>query len=253
MNNWEIALEAREKGIVAIPCRPGSKIPAIRWKEWQASMPPLEMQRKWFANDCNIAIVTTGMVVFDCDDPAQAELVIEKCGETPHKLKSPRGIHLGYRRRHGLMLANQVKIRGRDIDIRTNGGLELIPDSETDKGRYHWLGAALHQVSDLPIAKVSWTRERTKRVTPTIHPSTDSDTMIRRAKAYVMTIWSISGSGGHNACYRAFCKCRVFGLTKEEALLLMGGEWNEFRAIPSWSKAELLHKANSVYKAPHVR
>jgi hypothetical protein len=144
MNNLQTALEAREKGIVALPCRPGTKIPAVRWKPWQTSLPPLELQRDWFSKAGNIAIVTNGMVVFDCEDPALAELVIERCGDTPHKLKSPGGgIHLGYRRRRGIELANRVKIKGMDIDIRTDGGVELIPHSETERGCYEWIGPGL--------------------------------------------------------------------------------------------------------------
>ena len=65
--------------------------------------------------------------------------MIEKCGETLHKLKTPRGgVHLGYRRRKGVELTNKVRIKGLDIDIRTDGGLEMIPNSVTTKGRYEW-------------------------------------------------------------------------------------------------------------------
>src|SRR5687768_3932956 len=135
--NLERALAAAEKGLVPIPCHAGTKVPAVPWKEWQTKMPPEELIRQWFRKACNLAIVTTGLVVFDCDDPDKKDLVIEKCGETSHMLKTPRGgIHLGYRRRKGVELRNRVKIKGMDIDIRTNGGLEMIPDSETEDGRY---------------------------------------------------------------------------------------------------------------------
>lgn len=251
MNNLETALDAREKGIVAIPCHAGTKIPAVCWKEWQTTMPPLALQREWFRRPCNIAIITTAMVVFDCDDPLKADLVIEKCGETPHTLKTPCGIHLGYRRRHGIHLSNQVRIKGLPIDVRTDGGLELIPESETEKGRYEWLGPGLLPISELPVARIGWTRTRIRTLPPAILPC-EGNARIRRAQAYVSKILSISGSGGHNACFRAFCKCRAFGLTKHEAHQIMS-IWNETNAIPPWSEAELLHKADSVYQAPHVR
>lgn len=253
-DSFAIALEAREKGLVAIPCHPGTKVPAVKWKEWQAAMPPIELQREWFRDTrANIAILTTGMVVFDCDDPSMADVVIENCGETLHKLKTPRGgIHLGYRRRRGVDVANRVRIKGLPVDVRTDGGLEVIPNSETDEGRYVWLGEGLRPIADLPVAKVGWTRGRVRRVAPAILPPDDGDARVRRATAYVRKIHSISGNGGHNACYRAFCKCRAFGLTKDEALRVMLA-WNETNAVPPWSDAELLHKADDVYKAPHMR
>src|SRR3954469_4880679 len=94
-----IALDALGKGIVPIPVVEGTKVPAVKWKEWQTALPPEGLVREWFSVRRNIAILTTGMVVFDCDDPEKAGLVLRKCGETSHKLKTPRGgIHLGYRR-----------------------------------------------------------------------------------------------------------------------------------------------------------
>ena|SRR5438067_12046339 len=72
---YEIALEARQKGIVAIPCYPGTKIPMVKWKRWQEETPPSEFLQLWFhGTRSNIAIITTGLVVFDCDDAAKAEL-----------------------------------------------------------------------------------------------------------------------------------------------------------------------------------
>lgn len=253
MNNFETALRARDIGIVAIPCHFGTKTPAVKWKEWQTSMPPIELQHEWFRERCNVAILTTGMVVFDCDDPSNAELVIEKCGETTHKLKTPSGgFHFGYRKRQGIMTANRVKVHGMDIDIRTDGGLEVIPESETDIGRYEWLGPGLLPICKLPFANIGWTRPRRATTAPVIVPSENGVARVGRAQAYVSKIISISGLGGHNACFRAFCKCRAFGLTKEEALQAMLG-WNETNAFPPWSEAELLHKAESVYDAPQVR
>lgn len=216
-------------------------------------MPPIELQTDWFQRECNIALLTTGLVVFDCDDPAQAALVIEKCGDTPHKVKTPRGgIHLGYRRRQGIQLANQVKIKGLDIDIRTDGGLELIPNSESDQGRYEWLGPGLVPISALPVARVGWTRERAQKRAPIICPGLNGSERTRRARSYIANILSVSGHRGHDACYRAACKCRDFGLNAEETLRLLL-EWNETNAMPPWSNAELLHKVDSVFKPRRVR
>ncbi len=249
MNNLEIALDARDKGIVAIPCRPGTKVPAIGWKKWQSTMPPVEFQRQWFRDPCNIAIITTGFVVFDCDDPTKAELVIEKCGVTPHKLRTPRGgIHLGYRRRQGVAVKNQVKIKGMDIDIRTDGGLELIPMSQTEHGCYEWLGPGLHRPSDLPVAKVSWTQDRRQRTTCVMDTIADTGVVVRRARAYLATIeGAVSGQRGHDRTMRvAGVLIQKFGLTLDQAWPLFL-EWNE-QCVPPWSEKDLLHKLQDAFR-----
>lgn len=243
MNNLAIALDARSKGIVAIPCRPGTKVPAIGWKKWQSAIPPMELQRHWFRDPCNIAIITTGFVVFDCDDPAKAELVIEKCGATPHKLRTPRGgIHLGYRRRQNVAVTNQVKIKGMDIDIRTDGGLELIPMSETECGRYEWLGPGLHSLSDLPVAKVGWTRDHRQRTIRLLDPIADASQAVRRARAYLATIeGAVSGQRGHDRTMRvAGILVQKFGLSIADALPIIL-DWNQ-KCQPPWNEKELLHK-----------
>src|SRR5436853_565916 len=119
IGTYQTALTNAQKGVVSIPCFPGTKVPMVKWKRWQDEMPPQEFFRLWFRyTRVNIAIITTGMVVFDVDDSEKAKLVIEECGETPHVLKTPNGLHLGYRKRMGVAVANQVKIKGLPIDIR---------------------------------------------------------------------------------------------------------------------------------------
>src|SRR5579862_2635403 len=128
-DNYEVARDAAAKGIAAVPMLP-DKTPAVKWKRFQTELPSDELLRSWFLGTRYlIAVICTGRVVFDCDDPAKAERVLAECGDTPHKLRTPRGLHLGYRRRLGVVLTNRVKVRGLDIDIRTDGGLEIIPHS----------------------------------------------------------------------------------------------------------------------------
>lgn len=55
----------------------------------------------------------------------------------------------------------------------------------------------------------------------------------------------ISGHGGHNRLYRATCKLREFGCTRDEALELLT-EFNS-RCEPPWSLEELTHKITSVW------
>lgn len=244
-----IALDALEKGFAPIPVVAGTKIPAVKWKQWQAMLPPEDLVREWFSVRSNIAVVTSGMVVFDVDDPEKAELVIAECGTTPHMLRTPRGgVHLGYRKRKGSVVSNQVKLKGLPIDIRTDGGLELIADSFTDMGAYTWLQSGLRPISELPVANIGWTREQTKKRVKTVVLDENAEVMVRRARAYVATIEpAVSGQAGHNRTFRVACTLvQKFGLTAEQAwpILVEFGE----RCQPPWSEGELKHKLEDAVK-----
>lgn len=252
-NNYDIALSNAERGIVSIPIVPGKKgIPLVKWKRWQTEMPSEALFREWFLNRrTNIAIITTGMVVFDCEEIAKAKLVLDACGDTPHQLKTPRGVHLGYRRRKGVAVCNQVRIRGEPIDIRTDGGLEMIPNSETEHGRYEWIGDGIHPLSQLPVARIGWTRERHRQLMGSI-VACDPDVMTQRARAYLACVeGAINGQRGHDRTFRVACKLthpppRGFGLTIMQAwpLILL---WNE-QCEPPWTERELLHKLQDALK-----
>jgi hypothetical protein len=245
--NYELALAHAEKGIVSIPCHPGTKIPCVKWKQWQHEMPPAEVLRTWFADTRNnIAIITTGMVVFDCDDPEKAELVIEHCGDTPHKVRTPRGgIHLGFRKRKGSIVGNQVKIKGMPIDIRTDGGLELLPNSRTEVGAYEWLGEGLRAISELPVACIGWTRERKRRQ---IHTAVALDTaphsLLWRGRLYVDRFErAVSGQGGHTTTFVSALKIVTFVNGDRDLAWQLLLYYNATKCDPSWrEEPELKHK-----------
>jgi len=220
--NYEIALRNAEMGIASVPCRPGTKIPLVKWKEWQRNIPTEELLRRWFLDTRNnIAIVCSGMVLFDCDDASKAELVLEHCGDTPHKVRTPRGgIHLGYRKRKGCVVKNQVRIKGEAIDIRTDGGLEMIPNSETAEGSYEWLGEGLIPISELPIAKVGWTRTRVrKQIQTVVVEECSGSRLLDRGRRYVDTFErrAVSGLNGHTSAFVAALKIVGFVLSSSFA------------------------------------
>ena len=153
----------------------------------------------------------------------------------------------------GTVLQNAVKVKGMDIDIRTDGGLEMIPNSPMRDGAYRWLGEGLHPISELPVARIGWTRERTRRrVQPTVEVSAD-DVMFWRARAYASHVeGAVSGQGGHNKTYRLACKLTHrpplgFGLGLEQALVILR-EWSETSCEPPWSEEELRHKVMDAMK-----
>ncbi len=245
--NYERALANAEMGYVSVPCRPGTKVPLVKWKPLQTQAPTTEQYREWFLGTRNnIAILTTGLVVVDIDDITQAELALAHCGDTPCKLRTPRGgLHLLYRARAGVVVGNHVRVKGLPIDLRAENGLELQPCSRTELGAYEWLGEGLRPRSELPVARIGWTRRRVRRrarrlALPEGLP--DSSEAVRRARAYLARVeGAVSGQGGHNATFRAACiLAQRFALGFAEAWPLLL-EWNE-RCSPPWSEPELRHK-----------
>lgn len=244
IGNFALALANAGKGIVSIPMLPGTKIPAVKWKRWQSDMPSEALFREWFAGTTNnIAIVTSGMVVFDCESLNEAALVLAACGETPHLVATPGGgVHLGYRRPSGASVQNRRRINDQLIDIRTDGGLEMIPNSRTERGEYRWIGDGLRPVTELPPAKIGWTLQNVRRSVSKDAIQSAPEVMVRRALAYLAHVeGAISGQRGHDRTFRVACVLtRKFGLTIEQALPIFH-EWNR-QCEPPWSERELLHK-----------
>lgn len=262
--NYETALANAEKGIVSIPIAPGKKgIPLVKWKRWQTEMPPPELLKEWFADTrVNVAIITTGMVVFDCEEQTRAKLVLDECGDTPHKVLTPGGgIHLGYRKRKGSVVQNLVKIKGLPIDIRTDGGLEMIPNSRTEHGEYRWIGDGLRPVADLPVARISWTRERTRRrvIVSAVADGDDPHGLLYRGRRYVEKIDKAEdGKNGHTSLFVAALKIVRFVKSDRELAWQLLLHYNATRCIPPWdvddprALAALEHKLDEAMKKARI-
>ncbi len=246
-DNYELALAGDALGHRFVPCAPGTKVPLVKWKPFQHEKPTPELYERWFKGTRNnIALLTNGMVLFDCDDPARAELVLEECGDTPHRVATPRGgIHLGYRRRMGAVLKNVVKVKGMDLDVRTNGGLEVIPNSSTEHGSYSWLGDGLFAIADLPVANIGWTRERRrprpKTATVEMGLLPEGQGRITFPEPYCLKIESVQGQNGSRGLVRVVCVLRDAGRSPDQIFDFVKRVWNPACARPEWSDAEIRH------------
>jgi hypothetical protein len=246
----ETAMHYAELGYRCIPVRYGAKAPPlVKWKPYQDRSPTAEEYRAWFSDvRRNIAILTGDIVVADVDDPSLVDLVMEKCGETNVISKTPHGLHLWYRKRQGTHVGNRVDVRGRDFDLRAEGGYAIVDPSRAGNGSYEWLGSGLPAKSELPLFKVSWTRERVRRSLHPIEFTDHPDVMVRRARSYIAHIeGAISGQRGHDRTFRVACVLiQKFGLTTEQAWPLFL-EWNQ-QCEPPWSERELLHKLQDAHR-----
>ena len=247
LDNYALALAGHALGYSFVPCAPGTKVPIVRWRVFQETRPDPALYERWFKGTRNnIALLTSGLVLFDCDDPAKADLVLAQCGDTPHKVRTPRGgIHLGYRRDPADEVRNWVKVLGEPIDIRTNGGLEVIPSSRTEHGAYAWLGEGLSPVSDLPVARVDWTRGRTRTRThvaidgPGVWPTEKGS--IRFPEAYCLRIESVQGQNGSRGLVRVVSILRDAGRSPDQIFAFVKGVWGPACCRPEWSDREIWH------------
>jgi hypothetical protein len=138
-------------------CPDNAKMPAVRWKAMQRRRPSPETVDGW-ANrmpDANIGIVTgavSNLTIVDVDDANHLSDAIQKFGDTPIKVKSPRiegGFHLWYR--YGGE-RNATGVCGLKIDIRGEGGFVAAPPSHrVDQDRaYVFLDGGLECLGELP-------------------------------------------------------------------------------------------------------
>ena len=240
----DVALGYLSMGYRPIPLAPGTKRSRVKWASYRARPPTEKEIRSWFGSGSrNIALVTgNGVVVVDVDDYALVNTVIEHCGDTPMRCRTPDGMHLYYSMPDG-GLSTAVRVNGMPIDIRGDGGYAVCPWSRNAAGiLYEWVGDSV-PAADLPVIETSWLRERTpKRVVTRSISAGDSDMTVRLARAYIAHIeGAISGQRGHDQTFRVACVLTIkFGLTLEQAWPLFL-EWNE-QCEPPWSEKELLHK-----------
>lgn len=101
-----------------------------------------------------------------------------------------------------------------------------------------WLRTKFWGEESRPIPQVDWTSE---------------PAVVERARRYIAKLPpSITGCGGHNACFHAACVLAIgFGLPEGEVYGLLA-EWNQ-QCQPPWSERELRHKVAQAMKQPGNR
>jgi hypothetical protein len=73
-------------------------------------------------------------------------------------------------------------------------------------------------------------------------------TQSQRARAYLAKLpHAIAGQSGHNATFQAACRLVEFGLSFEQAWLVLC-EWNQTHCAPQWSERELEHKLKDAFQ-----
>ncbi len=246
----EAACSYLERGWSVIPLR--GKLPLFSWKDFQTRRATANEVASWFADDrrvpTGVAVVTgllSGVVVVDCDTTSDAAFWRATFPSSPLIVETGGGgVHLYYAMPALGQVRNRAGVLGRKIDVRGEGGYAVAPPSwHPNGGRYVWQG--FDASATLPSFDSNWLIDRSKTASL---PTIEQTTHVRNAVAYLRRIQAVAGEGGHNATFRAACKLRDAGLSRDEALAVLS-DWNETNANPPWSAQELAHKIKSAYRS----
>jgi Bifunctional DNA primase/polymerase, N-terminal len=148
------------RGLAVVPCGSADgKVPLVEWGKW-TKRPGLRFVEKLMRRhpSANIGIVTgclSGITLVDCD--GDVDVMIACCGDTPLKVRTPRGgVHLYYRFA-GERCAD-LRTEGLKVDVKAAGGFAVVPPSVRPDGpyagrAYEFLAGSWGDLSRLPAAR----------------------------------------------------------------------------------------------------
>lgn len=262
---FQRALELTRLGVSVIPL--DGKVPVVTWKEFADRVPHPAELKNWFTTESirNVGIVcgrVSNLVVIDTDTREAAVEWERNYPVTPLVVETGgrgEGRHFYYRYPRGVdSVGNRVGVEGKKIDVRADCGVVVAPNSiHPVTGREYRMSqrqVTRDLLDSLPFFDPAWIPEPE---TPLLSP--DRESAVRpqepvgdqrnhdRARSYIARIEAVAGEGGDRATFRAACKLREFGLSREAALeeLIY---WNHSNAMPPWTTAELEHKINRAFR-----
>jgi hypothetical protein len=227
----------------------------VAWSTYQHRLPSVGQLRRWFSHrddPFNLAVVTgrcAGLVVVDCDRVEDTLWWRAHFPPTPLVVTTGAGGTHFYYHHPGGKVRNRVRLFGRRIDLRADGGIVIAPPSihAATHQPYRWDGGFCWQPSNIPSFDCRWVDDPNPASKAHTTPADRADATIRDGLAYIRRIRAIAGHGGHNATFRAACKLRDSGLTTDEALEALAF-WNKTNASPPWTVKELAHKVDDAYQ-----
>lgn len=248
------AVDLAELGFRVLPL--DGKVPALTDWPTRATAKPTDV-RKLFRRmpQANVGIATgRGIFVLDVDPGRGGNESLASLPELPVTLTARTGgggWHYYFRAPAGRRVANSRDRLGKGLDVRGDGGQVVAPPSRHPSGGvYTW--AEGRSPKDVQISEApAWLLERlgdatTREPAPRGAPPPDPSQAYRRAERYLECMpAAISGSGGHDATFRAaLALTRGFCLPESEAFELLARVYNP-KCEPPWSERELRHKVES--------
>lgn len=125
------------RGWSLIPLKPRSKVPAIRWQEYQERRCTFEELEAWFTvPGFNVGIVTgrvSGLFVIDADSPEAVSFVRSQITACDLRVTTAKGLHLYCPYVENRPVRNKARIavggQVRELDVRGDGGYIVGPGS----------------------------------------------------------------------------------------------------------------------------
>lgn len=148
-------VEMRRAGLWLVPTGGGDgKKPLVKGWHARPLRPNDPCWRERFAT-ANVGIVcgVSGLVVVDIDDPSAVGEMLERFGQTPLRVRTPRGgMHLYYRA-HGIIGSSKIHSRdGRTVgDIKAGNAMVIAPPSvRPGGGTYTFEAGSWSDIARLP-------------------------------------------------------------------------------------------------------
>ena len=261
MTPLEHALSLALRGFWVFPLQIGQKVPLHKGWQDEATRDPARIA-KWFRKPYNVGIFTgkfqddKALCVVDIDDKgvkhgSETLLALEFEGKdfppTCEHTTPSGGRHLIYICDGPLRQGTDVL--GSGLDIRSRGGLILGPGSEIDGKPYAQINGHSRLVP-APAWLVDHLGRDSDRApvdrTPVV--GVDPDRARLRSVEYLKTApIALEGQGGDALTYRVAAQVKDFGVTQDQAVLLLDEHWNE-RCLPPWTLQELADKVAHAYQ-----
>ena len=136
-------------GFSVFPLPRGSKVPNIKWSQYQVALPAEEDVRLWDSGNYNVGIVCgaiSDLLVVDVDSAEGQEFIDAlDLPDTP-TVKTAKGRHY-YFKNPDALVSNKVRLLGVPVDIRANGGYVVGPQSLHESGHIYAWEVSPEQVS----------------------------------------------------------------------------------------------------------
>mgnify|MGYP001609433811 CR=1 FL=1 len=151
------AVAYAERGWSVIPIGP-NKLPHIRWKIRQVRRATVDELLAYWTRwpSANVGVVTGsisgGLVVVDADDDDAVSAVLDLLGDVvPGIVETACGGHYWFTDRTAQIHRNGVRLAGRKLDVRGEGGYVVAPPSVHSSGHvYRWVNDGGTPPSALP-------------------------------------------------------------------------------------------------------
>lgn len=237
-----------------------SKRPAVKWQEYQKRLPTEHEVRQWFGERqyTGIGVVTgkvSNLVVIDIEHDATAKDVVGI--ESPLESQTiSGGRHVFYR--WTKFIKNAVRLRGKPIDFRGDGGFIVLPPSQLRAKGYTWIKRCHpHQLPELPPQIEAALTSNGKQIVSSTSSSTHRESRgITELVAYsATTIFPHAHEGERNST-AAKVSGRLCANMSPKLWESVGWQalqgWNTSQCTPPLGISELRSVWNSI-TATHVR